>query len=374
MDQQAHQRGRAVSAGHQQQPQIRHSPSPSPAQFPPPNEASLVLGLGLDQSTAPSQAPPDFTSFDHAGNLLDGQQQHNQAFAHPSLHDPTNATAFASNQSQTGFLDPSFDTGADFSLFPSGGNGSNNNPTGDQFNAPLIDQSFGSNDMASMTIPSTHHPSTLSPDTRHSPSFNQHQFSSPTGGHSRHASLGPEAALLPSQLHDWNQPQFQTHRRSPSAHSEVSSAAHSPNLVNSDTFDPVDHHSPMQRPSDVGLYSQIQGFDEFTISDPANSSPNLHSRSASHSPVVSPRMLPESAPEMHQQPPHFGGMNNQNAAYTGLQTHEAFPSFQQHDGPDMSQVAPSINIEFAPTAKQNASEPLKTPIDQDSLTPPERGE
>ncbi|KAL2756873.1 hypothetical protein ACRALDRAFT_1049105 [Sodiomyces alcalophilus JCM 7366] len=379
MDEQAHQRGRALSAGHlhQHQPHLRQPPSPSPAQFPPASEASVVLGLGLDQSTVPSQ-PPDFTPFNHAHNFLDGQQQHNQAFAHPSLHDPSNAIAFASNQSQTSFLDPNFDTGADFSLFPSGGNGSNNDPAGDQFNSPLIDQSFGSNDMASMTIPPAHHHSSapshlLNPEPQQSPSFNQHQFSSPSGGHSRHASLGPEAALLPSQLNEWSQPQFQTHRRSPSAHSEVSSAAHSPNLVGSDTFDPVDHHSPMQRPSDPGLYSQIQGFDDFTISDPTHSSPNLQSRSPSHSPVVSPRVLPESAPDIHQQQPSFGGMGNQNAAYTGLQTHEAFPSFQQHEGPDMSHVAPSINIEFAPTAKQNAFEPLKGPIDQDSLTPPERG-
>ncbi|ROT39819.1 transcriptional regulator prz1 [Sodiomyces alkalinus F11] len=382
MDQEAHQRGRALSAGHQRQPHLRQSPSPSPGQFPPTNETNAILGLGLDQCTAPSQSA-DFTSFNGANDFLDGQQHHNhnhnQAFAHPSLQGPSNSTAFAANQNQSGFLDPNFASGADFSLFPGGSNGSCNDPTADHFSSPLFDQSFGSDDMTSMTIPPTHHSSApshlLNPDAHHSPSFNQHQFSSPSGGgHSRHASLGPEAALLPSQLNEWSQPQFQSHRRSPSAHSEVSSAAHSPNLVGSDTFDPVDHHSPLQQPSDPALYSQIQGFDNFTISDPTHSSPNLPSRSPSHSPIVSPRILPESVPEIHQQLPNFSGMGNQNAGYTGLQAHEAFPSFQQHGGgPDMSQVAPSINIEFAPTAKQNAFEPSKTPIDQDSLTPPERG-
>lgn len=58
-------------------------------------------------------------------------------------------------------------------------------------------------------------------------------------------------------------------------------------------------------------------------------------------------------------------------AYTGIQTNDAFPSLQA-SGSDMSQMAPpAINIDFAP----NGSEPTAggRQIDQDSLTPPDRG-
>lgn len=67
-------------------------------------------------------------------------------------------------------------------------------------------------------------------------------------------------------------------------------------------------------------------------------------------------------------------MAGQNTVYPGMQqAPEAFPSFQQTGAGDMSQMAPSINIEYAPTARQNSFEPPKPPMDQDSLTPPERG-
>ncbi|KAF9876427.1 hypothetical protein CkaCkLH20_05835 [Colletotrichum karsti] len=367
MDQQA-SRGRSPSAGHQQ-PHIRqpsHSPSPNPFQTSDP--ANIGLGLALDQSsTQPFSGPSsaDFNTFNNSPNYLNGQQN-GQSFNQP-------AAAFPNQGAQPGYLDPNFPSG-DFALFPS-------TQGEQQYNAGVFDQNSLNPDM--MAMPQSHHsptpPHLLNPDPHQTPSghqspaFNQHQFSSPPSGHSRNASLGPEAALMPNQLNEWSQPQFQGHRRSPSEYSDVSSAAPSPNLVSADSFEPIDQrHSPMQRPADAGLYQQIQGFDSFTISDPALNSPNLHGRSPSHSPAISPRILPQSMPELNQ-PPNFG-LGAQNPAYAGgagYTGQEAFPTLQQP--PEMPQVAPAINIEFAPVARSNNFDPPKAPMDQDSLTPPDRG-
>jgi hypothetical protein len=67
----------------------------------------------------------------------------------------------------------------------------------------------------------------------------------------------------------------------------------------------------------------------------------------------------------------FGG-----TSYTGMPLgNNAFPSLASHDRSDMSHMAPpAINIDFAPNnAKQGPYESIKAQIDQDSLTPPERG-
>ncbi|KXH31467.1 hypothetical protein CSIM01_04086 [Colletotrichum simmondsii] len=371
MDQQG-QRGRSPSAGHQQ-PHIRHpSHSPSPNPFQPNTEASIGLGLGLDQSATQAfngAASADFSSFNNTNNFLNGQQPNQQSYNQ-------SGAAFA-NQNQAGFLDPNSFPSGDFALFPNAGQNDQ------QFTTGVFDHSLNPGDMNNMAMPQSHHsptpPHLLNPDphqtpsAHQSPAFNQHQFSSPPSGagHSRHASLGPEAALLPNQLNEWSQPQFRGHRRSPSEYSDVSSAAPSPNLVSADSFDGIDQsHSPMQRPQDAGLYQQIQGFDNFTISDPALGSPNLQGRSPSHSPAISPRILPQSMPELNQ-PTNFG-LQAQNAGFvsgTGYTGQEAFPTLQQ---PEMPQ-APAINIEFAPTARQNNFEQPKNQMDQDSLTPPERG-
>ncbi|KAH6690724.1 transcriptional regulator prz1 [Plectosphaerella plurivora] len=382
MDQHALQRGRSPSAGHQQHPHhISQTHSPSPGSYVA-NEPSIGLGIGLDQSAAsqPFQAnasTADFNTFNNAASFLNSQQpqqqqQPAQSFDQNTVGDP--AAFGTTNQGQNSFLDPTAAFGNnDFSLFPNTAA-----QAGDQFNSPLFNQSFGSNDMSAMSMAQSHHsptpPHLLNPDTHQtpsthqSPSFQQHsQFASPSGGgHSRHASLGPEAALLPNQLHEWSQPQFQGHRRSPSAHSDVSSAAPSPNLISSDSFETASHHSPMVRPQDPALYSQIQSFDTFTISDPSHSSPNLHSRSPSHSPAISPRIAPQQMPELNQ--PTFG-MGMQDAGYASMQANEPFPQLPQGDMPQ----APAINIEYAPTAIKNIFEQPKPPMDQDSLTPPERG-
>ncbi|KAI0008857.1 hypothetical protein F4779DRAFT_618121 [Xylariaceae sp. FL0662B] len=283
MDQQAAQsvgsaRGRSPSAGHQQ-PHIRnsHSPSPHPYQSP---EPSIGLGIGIDASANPQFTTNDFNTYspnNGSNQFLSTSQPQNlnqQGIADPISFDPTqDFVQSLTSQPQVGFspnlLTSEFNNNGDFSLFPP-------STQGDQFNTtPLFGdlsqtntQSLNPNDLATMTSPQTHHsptpPHLLKPDpgsAHQSPSFNQHQFSSP--GHSRHASLGPEAALMPGQL-DWNQAQFQGHRRTPSEYSDVSSAAPSPHLTGHDNFDHSEHgHSPMQRAQD-GFYDGVVELGNFT--------------------------------------------------------------------------------------------------------------
>ncbi|KAH6895133.1 hypothetical protein B0T10DRAFT_207871 [Thelonectria olida] len=403
MDQQA-QRGRSPSAGHQQ-PHISQSHSPSPTPYPP-NDASVGLGLTLDQSAhqpfATNNSSFDSSFSNNNGNngflspqqspsLPPPQQQQSpfpQAITDPAAFDPNNTSPFGHSAPTTGPESLSFHAQAqatylssnlhdgDFSLFPAPGG------QGEQFSTPLFEQpTLNPNDINNMTSPQPHsptpphllHPEGHQPGSAHqSPSFNQHQFSSPPGGHSRHTSLGPEAALLPPQMGDWNQPQFQGHRRSPSEYSDVSSCAPSPNLVSSDTFDnDVGGHSPHQRPSDAGLYEPVLGIGSFSISDNSGRSP-------SHSPAISPRINPQQMPD---QQPGFGHLAPLGSAYGVPTTYpeipgsvEAFPSLQ---APDMGQMAPpAINIDYAPNP--NRINPfdghvMKPSMDQDSLTPPDRG-
>ncbi|KAK3318030.1 hypothetical protein B0H66DRAFT_477220 [Apodospora peruviana] len=407
MDQQHPQaRGRSPSAtstggGHNhQQPHIKNSHSPSPARFPNPNEVvptSIGLGLGVIDS-ASQQFPsdqPDYSAYNpNTSAFLNNQQS--QPYSQPGLADPT--ASFDLDQGFTDQLkaeDPSFGAQtqgsyqqnllsqsfgqADFTIFP---------PTeGEQQynNTPLFvndSQQLGSSDTNMMAqnqgstpphlLSSEHQPGSAN----HSPSFNQHQFSSPHGGHSRNVSLGPEAALLPGQL-DWRTaPQFQGHRRTPSEYSDVSSAAPSPNLVSSDSFDQIDQsHSPMQRPQDAGLYQELHGIGSFSISDHGTHSPAHGGRSPSHSPAISPRILPQQLPDPNQQTSFL--LQAQNNSYgppaSYMPPQEAFPQLPQEGSEIHGMPAPpSINIDFAPAAVGSGFDQRKN-LDIDSLTPPERG-
>ncbi|KAI1383446.1 uncharacterized protein F4822DRAFT_77977 [Hypoxylon trugodes] len=395
MDQQAAQpagpaRGRSPSAGNQQ-PHIRnsHSPSPHPYQSP---DNSIGLGIGIDPSSAsPQFTTSDFNTYDsnNGSNQFLNTSQPPPPFDQQGIVDPASFdlnqdySQSLTSQSQAAFsqnlLASDFNNSGDFSLFPSN--------QGDQFNTPLFGdlsqtnaQSLDPNDLTNMTSPQTHHsptpPHLLKPEpgsTHQSPSFNQHQFSSP--GHSRHASLGPEAALMPGQL-DWNQPQFQGHRRSPSEYSDASSAAPSPHLTGHDTFEHPEHgHSPMQRAQD-GFYDGVVGLNNFSIT-----SANPNSRSPSHSPAISPRILPQQMTDAGQQNPNMmltaGGYPNPATMGYSVQGSEEFPPLSQEGiiDPTISQpmAPPSINIDFAPNSRQNSFEPPKPPMDAQSLTPPDRG-
>ncbi|KAI1143285.1 hypothetical protein F5Y05DRAFT_408734 [Hypoxylon sp. FL0543] len=392
MDQQAVQpagpaRGRSPSAGIQQ-PHIRnsHSPSPHPHPYQSP-EQSIGLGIGID----PSSASPQFTTSDF--NAYDSNNINNQFMNTSQPQSFADPTSFDLNQDYSQSLasqpQPAFsqdllgtdfnNNNGDFSLFPS-------STQGDQFNTtPLFAdlsqtnaQSLDPNDLTNMTSPQTHHsptpPHLLKPEpgsAHQSPSFNQHQFSSP--GHSRNASLGPESALMPGQL-DWSQPQFQGHRRSPSEYSDASSAAPSPNLTGHDSFEHPEHgHSPLQRPQD-GFYDGVMGLNNFSITGS-----NQNSRSPSHSPAISPRILPQQMPDPSQQNQGMmlsTGYPNPDMGYS-VQGSEEFPTLSQEGVIDptiaQSMAPPSINIDFAPNSRQNSFEPPKPPMDAQSLTPPDRG-
>lgn len=388
MDQQG-QRGRSPSGGHHQ-PHISHPHSPSPGSYQP-NDLSAGLGLSMDHA-------PHLGAFNNpSGNFLSPQQQQEASYAQQNIHEPSlfdsnnsfnhqlaasgpdPGLSFASQQSD--YMSPNLNDG-DFSLFPPTGG------PGDNYHTPLFEQhaTLNPNDINSMTSPQSHSsptpPHLLQLDghqpgsAQHSPSFNQHQFPSPTGAghHSRNASLGPEAALLQNQIGDWSQPQFQRHRRSPSAHSDVSSVSPSPNLITSDTFDgDALGHSPLQRPSDGSLYQDVLGIGNFSISDPVIGSPGHQGRSPSHSPAISPRIGPQQMPDINQQQfglaPPPGGVFGTGPGYPNAPVlNDPFPNLQSNA--ELAQMAPpSINIDYAP----NNNSMGKPQIDQDSLTPPERG-
>jgi hypothetical protein len=416
------QRGRSPSTGHQQS-HINQSHSPAPQPFQE-NANAVGLGVALDTAPIPGNSNQQFGSFNNNNNLPsfannnEFLSQQGQSFSQGGLPDSTyvqsqdfnpqfkqedQSSPF--NQQQEGSftqellsanLSTNFNEG-DFSLFstPSG--------QGDQF-----DQQFFMNELPSqsgnpsvnpaqldMSSPQTHtptpphllQPDSHSPSSAHqSPSFNQGQFQH-SPNHSRHASLGPESAAFPQgQQVDWSMmpPQFTGHRRTPSEYSDVSvsSAAHSPNLGHHDTFESMEHHSPMQNPQDAGLFQEVLDIGTFSLSDPQiqhGSSPG-RGLSPAHSPAISPRLGPQQLPNMNPQNSFMLGMNNgfgppQNMY--GAQGQEAFP---QHGGGsvDMGQaqqmVPPEINVEFAPTSRQNSFEPPKPSFDQDALTPPDRGE
>ncbi|KHN98566.1 C2H2 type zinc finger domain-containing protein [Metarhizium album ARSEF 1941] len=401
MDQQAHngQSSSTPSHGKEQQPDINQTGlALSEPGVGGPEDSSVGLGLDLDARpqqqrsslTFPGTSDSGFDSFGSSTDLLDSRQAFSQAsvsdpaafdpgagFAHRPASAPgaDGALSFdTQSQSTTAYMSPNLNDG-DFSLFPPGNQG-------DQFNAPLFEpSSLDPNGINSMASPPSHHtpippnllqPDSLQPASAHqSPPFGRHhQFSPPQSSHSRNASLGPEAALLPNQIGDWaQQPQFQGHRRSPSEYSDVSSVSPSPNLASADSFDDHPGHSPLQRASDGSLYQDVLNIESFSIGDNIQ-----HGRSPSHSPAISPRINPQQMPDMNQPvfvlAPPSGGFGG-GMGYHSMQP-TSFPSLASQERGDISHMAPpAINIDFAPNnAKQGPYESVKPRIDQDSLTPP----
>ncbi|PHH80258.1 hypothetical protein CDD80_2281 [Ophiocordyceps camponoti-rufipedis] len=373
MDQAAHH----SEAAQNQQVDLKQSAAHSPSSAPYVAEASSATGLGLalDQALTTESSPSfesDFskpgasdTVFDPSASLSGAPTAANSA--------PTPIAFDSQQQSQStpSYLSPDLDE-ADFSLFPSGGQP-------DQLNVPLFGRSnLSPNDLNTMSSPQPYHsPTPPNPprhqagSAQHSPAFNQQQFTSSSASHSRNVSLGPEAALLGNQTGDWNQPQFR-HRRSPSEFSDVSSVSPSPNLISSDNFEDHSGHSPLQRPSDGSLYSEVLGFGNFSIND---TSSNQYGQSPSHSPAISPRIPPQQPPDMNNAAYGLTAEAGGFGAFVGMSLPgDPFRSVQGSGGADASHMAaaPTINIDYAPN-KPGSFELSKTPMDQDSLTPPERG-
>ncbi|GAO14736.1 hypothetical protein UVI_02028520 [Ustilaginoidea virens] len=325
----------------QQHPHIsRNSFSPSASGIGGSRTSSSV-GLGLESGPRPQQqqqqqqqqptlnfqnaADSGFDTFASNPDFLDSERPSaRHAFGQTTLsdssvYDPSSSFGQQPTSGRTADVALSFDTlppstasflssdfnDQDFSLFPSSNQG-------DPFDAPLFEQSsLDPSDINNMTLSQSHHtctpPNLVQPDgiqtssAHQSPSFSQHhQFSSPqSSGRPRNVSLGPETALLASQLADWTRPQFQGHRRSPSEFSDVSSVSPSPHLASADSFDDHLGHSPLQGASDSSLYQEVLKIEAFDISDATQPG-----RSPSHSPAISPRLMPQQMAEMHQ--PTFG--------------------------------------------------------------------
>lgn len=389
MDQQQG-RGRSPSAAaHQQQPHINQSHSPSPARPYPAEASNIGLGIDLESQAQPFAAGTSDYSTYNGNNFLDPQQGQPTFSADPSfqsftaqLEGTNDLSSFAQQQQQVPQHSAPNNFQDDFTIFPS--------TTGEQqYGASLfagdpgLNPALGGPDNSMASAQPHHSPTpphllnqepTSAPSAHHSPNFNQHQFAQQRPrGHSRNASLGVEAALLPGQ--DWsNVPQFQSHRRSPSEYSDVSSVGHSPNLIANDSFDHMDpSHSPMQRPQDPAVLQELHGIGSFTISD--------RGRSPSHSPAISPRILPQQQMADVTQHGFTLGSNGFVGApppHYGLQAPEAFPQLQQTSAPgDATQsmpqlAAPTINIDYAPPPVRSNFDG-RSSMDTDALTPPERG-
>ncbi|CZT47344.1 related to calcineurin responsive zinc-finger protein [Rhynchosporium secalis] len=410
-----HQRGRSLSAGHQQH-HINPSHSPS---FQ--DNGSLGLGIGLNNNGIQIQSNEQQflnNSFNASSGFPnnDFMTSQTQAFSQGGLGDPTFApttnfnqqykqeeqsSAYSQphfkredqsspyNQPQMGSFTQdlmnatsSFNEGADFPLFPS--NQAEYDPS--FFSSdPTLSRNHSVNpsqlDMSSPQNAPTPPSNLLQPDSHppasahQSPNFNTNQFQS-SSNHSRHASLGPEsAAFLQGQNIEWSMmaPQFTGHRRTPSEYSDVSvaSARNSPNLGHHDSFDAIDqNHSPMQRPQD-SIYENVLGIGSFSLSDNHHGASPRRGLSPAHSPAISPRLGPQTLPSMSQQPPMYM-MNNNGFGQTiyGQNQQESFPQMQNEM---TQQMVPDINVVFAPASRQNSFEPPKPSLDADALTPPDRG-
>jgi hypothetical protein len=430
------QRGRSPSAGHQSHINQVHSPSPQQYQENT-NVAGLGLGLdpSLDQQYSNSGFPqaqgiPAYSNVNNIFLTSQGQQysqasvidpiftqnqnfnqqpDFNQQFKQEDSLQQNQGSLSPFNQQQPTFSQQLLGTDNfnDFSLYSTPGT------QGDQFdpNFYLNDpqqstgQSINPSDiMGELASPPAHTPTPphmLQPDVQqsgsahHSPIFNQNPYQR-SPGHSRHTSLGPESAAFPhgQMPSEWGMlpPQFTTHRRTPSEYSDVSvsSAAPSPNLVHHDTFESIDqHHSPLVRPQDPSVYQEVLGIGNFSLSDPQihhGASPR-HGLSPAHSPAISPRLGPQQMPMINQQNAFMINAGMPNNGFTHSSAPEIYGDLSQDTfgqqnrtgsqemGQAQQMVAPEINVEFAPPSRQSSFEPPKPfPINEDALTPPERGE
>lgn len=418
------QRGRSPSAGLQTS-SARQSHSPAPQGYQEnfsPNGSSL--GLNSSQlelhnqqvsngSYNVNQGLPVYGNFmppqqdqQYAQNMNYAQaQDFNQSFKqdmNQSFGQQNTSTQSFSQDLLNPNLPSDFNQG-DFSLYPpSAGSGEQFDPNyfGNEASHQSTNQSINPADLMSDMSSPPHvatPPNMLRMDSQqlhsahNSPAVNSQQFQrSPS--HSRNASLGPESAAFPqAQLHqDWSgmmpQNHYMGHRRTPSEYSDVSSVAPSPNLINQDSFD--DSHSPLMNAQDPAIYEQpMLGIGNFSLSD--NHQIQSHGISPGHSPAISPRLGPQQMQNFNQPNSFMLGMNENNFGqqnqnmYQG-QGQEAFPQMNnmpqmQHTnssgemGQAQQMIPPEINVEFAPASRQNSFEPPKPTLDQDALTPPERG-
>lgn len=421
-------RGRSLSAGRQLDPRIRQSPSPQNR-----HNQSLPLGLPTASTDFSSQSfDPNISSTNGTGlqyglspSYMNGSSLQPQYHQHVLPSNDFGDQSFEQSYQQTG-LDPNF--GQDSSHI------SGSQESQPYQSDPLIlaaslqdyrqPQDFGvkqeqsyensflldpqldppqqnhinpadiMSNMSSPQIKNPTPPSLMPPDAHSSgptsPITNQGQQWSPH--HSRHVSLDPSAAFTNGhQSAEWSGmltgSQFQNHRRAPSEHSDVSSSvAPSPFMPQQDSFEAFDQNpSPMlNAQQDDPLYQGGLGIESFTLSE---QQPQGHS--PGHSPFVSPRMSPQPGLGLAQEGSFMplsqanGGFNGGPGSelYTSNQS-EVFPAFRPGErlgSNDMGQAAqmvpPEINVEYAPTTRQQNFEPQRYEQgDMDALSPPDRGD
>lgn len=425
-------RGRSSSAGHHPNHHLNHSHSPQHFQNHSPSldidsviSPSTYASGGFNSDVASSSTPQsDLNYHSYIDGALPGPQ-FEQQILHSNGFNPQNLDQpFSQNSITTDPQNGSSSLGAQqpAQQFPSDLLGSNTpNGFGDfsqdltgkpHFENPfLIDPDLQSGVMAqqrplpqhsinpaeimsNMSSPQSMMPTppNLIPPESHSsrqgsPAPPQGQFYSPN--HSRNASLDPSSAIFShgQQQADWagvlQQPQFQSHRRAPSEHSDVSSSvAPSPFLPHHDGFE-LDHNpSPMMHAQSDNntLYQEALGIEQFSLSDPQQQHQRM---SPGPSPYVSPHMSPQAGLGIIQDFMLSSDMHNSFNGGPGPDIYtdpsNAFPSFNTRQGSgDMGQVGqmappPEINVEFAPTTRQSTVEPPRPDHDCDGLTPPDRG-
>ena len=428
METQQH-RGRSSSAGRQPDSRIRHSPSPQPR----PNQ-SLPSGLPTVSSTHFTSQPFDsnLSSTAQAGLPYglspsymneSALQPHFQQHVLPSndFGDQRFGQSYQPNGLDSGF-------GQDSSQIsgPQESQQYQSDPLGlganlsdfrqqqafDVKQEQAYDNSFlldpqldppqqnhinPADIMSNMSSPQNMNqtpPSLMPPDAHSSgpasPITNQGQQWSPH--HSRHASLDPSSAFTNGhQSVEWSGmltgSQFQNHRRAPSEHSDVSSSvAPSPFLAQQESFDSFDQNpSPMlNAQQDDQLYPGGLGIESFSLSEPQQ-----QRHSPRHSPFVSPRMSPQPGLGLAQET-NFVPLPQANNSFNGgpgsdlfTNNHpDSFPPFQPEErlgsndmGQAASMVPPEINVEYAPTTRQqNFDPPRYEQSDMDALSPPDRGD
>lgn len=368
---------------------------------------SYTAGGYLSPTSAQTLAPPD-QAFSHSLQLqsfdpgLVNQLDHSSGLSmqpqlqqHQQPHEENFSTLLNSNP-----------TDFDFSLYP---NHSPNSTTASEYDSSLmldtqmqghpqqVNQAVNPVDLIGQ-MPSPH--SVTSPQM--SPQEQQPHHSSPgpmsppnstpgayyTPQHSRHTSLDPASAayMTGNAPPDWQSMMgnaaFQGHRRAPSEVSEVSSAAPSPYMSHHESFDGVDNNpSPLLAPqNDPELYDSSLGIESFTLSEQQQQQQHQQGISPIHSPYISPQLMPQQGNDLIPNMPYISAPagNRYSCPPTDIYGNGAEGVISMPQGTAMvgdigqaSQMAPpSINVEFAPPAKNPIFPPAKPAADLDSLSPP----
>lgn len=396
------------------------SPSPHHSQHSPyhdPSAAGLMLdastaGTGYQSNLAFTTAPsssslaPDSNNPDLYNNFLTATtttsaQQHDNLAAQNDPFASSFAVTFADQLDQSAthqdgtysnLLNPN-PNDYDFTQYAVAGDNAGMQSAFDS--SLLLDQQqqqhntqnaqlMGQGDMGQMGSPSNllspeHH---SSPGNNHtSPPITSGPFYTP--GHSRSASLDPMSAAYMSnhnQAQDWQNmlenSAFQSHRRAPSEHSDVSSVSHSPYAGHHESFDALEGASPsLGAQNDPVLYDNTLAMDSFTLSEQQQQGLSPH-----HSPYVSPQMPSQ---DMNSDAFMLSGQQNMTQfptlshdIYTGQPDDAMLAGMQVPDmsGLDPNQMnsmvpPPSINVEFAPPSRV-PSFGLGGENDFDALSPP----